>query len=160
MTILIPFILSKAKFWQGPQGTYNNIRLYVIGDPSTIHEDQMQIQTLLASFRLDWEVHVISLDLSLKPETSLVYDEVVSTTPLKNQKKGERVRSKIYLRIAEAIQRESRRAKMVVMTIPFPRPSIDPYVYMSWLEILTKGFYVPCVLMRGNGRNVLTSKSE
>ena len=160
MTILIPFIISKAKFWQGPNGSTNNIRLFVIGDPSELETDKAQIKSLLASFRLDWEVHVISLDLKIKDETLLVYDEVISNKILNKQTHAEKSRTKKYLRISEAIQRESRRAKMVVMTIPFPRESVDSYVYMSWLEVLTKGFYVPCVLMRGNGKNVLTSKSE
>jgi solute carrier family 12 sodium/potassium/chloride transporter 2 len=160
MTILIPFILSKARFWKSDPMHGTNIRLYVIGLPGQEEDNREQITALLKSYRLSWEVIIVALLDDVKPENALVYNNIIATQEIKEQSDKERPRTLKYLRIAEAIQKYSRRAKLVVMTVPFPRDYVNPFIYMSWMEVLTKGFYVPVVLMRGNGKNVLTAKSE
>jgi solute carrier family 12 sodium/potassium/chloride transporter 2 len=161
MTVLMTYLLSQSKFWRGHSDTPLKIRLFCLaGDESEIERDQEEVQGLMNKFRFYWDVEIIVLQDAPSKESLLQYDHLIAKTPLAEQPEQNRARVIKYLRISDAVQKYSRAAKLVVMTLPVPRSRTDPYDYMSWLEILSSGMHVPLLFVRGNGDNVLTARLE
>lgn len=70
----------------------------------------------------------------------------------------EAIKEKSYrqVRLNELLQEHSRAANLIVLSLPVARKgSISDWLYMAWLEILTKNL-PPVLLVRGNHKNVLT----
>ncbi|KAH0619967.1 hypothetical protein JD844_014448 [Phrynosoma platyrhinos] len=60
------------------------------------------------------------------------------------------------VRLNELLQEHSRAANLIVLSLPVARKGIiSDYLYMAWLEILSKNL-PPVLLIRGNHKNVLT----
>lgn len=65
-------------------------------------------------------------------------------------------KTNLQLRLRELLLEHSTEASLVVMSLPMPRQdAVSAPLYMSWLEILTKGM-PPFLLVRGNQSSVLT----
>ena len=65
-----------------------------------------------------------------------------------------------WLRIGELVRQHSGDgAKLVYLTMPFPRSYMNPADYMGWLESLTADM-PPVVMIRGNGRDCITRSLE
>lgn len=65
-------------------------------------------------------------------------------------------KTNLQLRLRELLLKHSTDASLVVMSLPMPRQgAVSAPLYMSWLEILTKGM-PPFLLVRGNQSSVLT----
>lgn len=65
-------------------------------------------------------------------------------------------KTNLQLRLRELLLEHSTDASLVVMSLPMPRQdAVSAPLYMSWLEILTKGM-PPFLLVRGNQSSVLT----
>eukprot|EP00003_Mantamonas_plastica_P028482 TRINITY_DN647_c0_g1_i9.p1 TRINITY_DN647_c0_g1~~TRINITY_DN647_c0_g1_i9.p1 ORF type:complete len:162 (-),score=58.52 TRINITY_DN647_c0_g1_i9:15-500(-) len=79
-------------------------------------------------------------------------DEVVELTEVQTEILE---KSKRYLRLSEIIRKNSIASDLAVITLPVPKSSDDPYMYMSWLEIMSAEL-PPTVFVRGNQQNVLT----
>lgn len=166
VTVLIPYLLSQHNYWKMKKGASAKMRLLVIVQSGTSKEnkDEMkeQLQSFMANLRFaKWSVKVVENVTQPSEQDTLVYNSIIAKTPLNEQPVNMQKRSKKWLQFSETINAESRGAKLVVITIPVPRAHFNPYTYLSWLALLTKGFYkagVPVILMRGNGVNVLTSE--
>lgn len=65
-------------------------------------------------------------------------------------------KTNLQLRLRELLLKHSTSASLVVMSLPMPRQgAVSAPLYMSWLEVLTKGM-PPFLLVRGNQSSVLT----
>lgn len=65
-------------------------------------------------------------------------------------------KTNLQLRLRELLLKHSTDASLVVMSLPMPRQgAVSAALYMSWLEVLTKGM-PPFLLVRGNQSSVLT----
>nr|XP_019586252.1 PREDICTED: solute carrier family 12 member 1 isoform X2 [Rhinolophus sinicus] len=175
LTLLIPYILTLRKKWKDCK-----LRIYVGGKINRIEEEKIAIASLLSKFRIKFaDIHIIG-DINIKPnkESWKVFEEMIepyclhesckdSITAEKLKRENpwkitdaelEAVKEKSYrqVRLNELLQEHSRAASLIVLSLPVARKgSISDWLYMAWLEILTKNL-PPVLLVRGNHKNVLT----
>ena len=57
--------------------------------------------------------------------------------------------------LAELLRHYSSESEMIVMTLPLPRKDTNPFLYMAWLDMMTRNL-PPVLLTRGNQEPVLT----
>ncbi|XP_005603119.1 solute carrier family 12 member 1 isoform X2 [Equus przewalskii] len=175
LTLLIPYILTLRKKWKDCK-----LRIYVGGKINRIEEEKIAMASLLSKFRIKFaDIHIIG-DINMKPnkESWKVFEEMIEpyrlhesckdlTTAEKLKRETpwkitdaelEAVKEKSYrqVRLNELLQEHSRAANLIVLSLPVARKgSISDWLYMAWLEILTKNL-PPVLLVRGNHKNVLT----
>ncbi|XP_047622384.1 solute carrier family 12 member 1 isoform X4 [Phacochoerus africanus] len=175
LTLLIPYILTLRKKWKDCK-----LRIYVGGKINRIEEEKIAMASLLSKFRIKFaDIHIIG-DINIKPnkESWKVFEEMIEpyrlhesckdlTTAEKLKRETpwkitdaelEAVKEKSYrqVRLNELLQEHSRAANLIVLSLPVARKgSISDWLYMAWLEILTKNL-PPVLLVRGNHKNVLT----
>ncbi|XP_010996940.2 solute carrier family 12 member 1 isoform X3 [Camelus dromedarius] len=175
LTLLIPYILTLRKKWKDCK-----LRIYVGGKINRIEEEKIAMASLLSKFRIKFaDIHIIG-DINVKPnkESWKVFEEMIEpyrlhesckdlTTAEKLKRETpwkitdaelEAVKEKSYrqVRLNELLQEHSRAANLIVLSLPVARKgSISDWLYMAWLEILTKNL-PPVLLVRGNHKNVLT----
>ncbi|XP_026374218.3 solute carrier family 12 member 1 isoform X3 [Ursus arctos] len=175
LTLLIPYILTLRKKWKDCK-----LRIYVGGKINRIEEEKIAMASLLSKFRIKFaDIHIIG-DINIKPnkESWKVFEEMIEpyrlhesckdlTTAEKLKRETpwkitdaelEAVKEKSYrqVRLNELLQEHSRAANLIVLSLPVARKGfISDWLYMAWLEILTKNL-PPVLLVRGNHKNVLT----
>ncbi|ELK05442.1 Solute carrier family 12 member 1 [Pteropus alecto] len=175
LTLLIPYILTLRKKWKDCK-----LRIYVGGKINRIEEEKLAMASLLSKFRIKFaDIHIIG-DINIKPnkESWKVFEEMIEpyrlhesckdlTTAEKLKRETpwkitdaelEAVKEKSYrqVRLNELLQEHSRAANLIVLSLPVARKgTISDWLYMAWLEILTKNL-PPVLLVRGNHKNVLT----
>ncbi|KAJ5077710.1 solute carrier family 12 cation cotransporter [Anaeramoeba ignava] len=149
LTILIPYLLSKNKNWRK-----SKLRVFSHTHPEKMGEDEddtySQIKNLLEQFRIDAEV-IVTKEVFEKPSSKYLQDwENYSVSS------GEKQNQTLKLiKLSEVIQKNSRKSDFVVISMPFPDKSMNPKLFMSWLDFLSKGM-PPLMFIRGNHKNVLT----
>eukprot|EP01006_Ploeotia_vitrea_P034319 TRINITY_DN65737_c6_g1_i1.p1 TRINITY_DN65737_c6_g1~~TRINITY_DN65737_c6_g1_i1.p1 ORF type:complete len:905 (-),score=474.01 TRINITY_DN65737_c6_g1_i1:93-2807(-) len=167
LSILIPYIMSHHRYWRenlgrNPEvtGKYAaHIRLMVVvSDQLEMRSDFQMISTMLSKFRIKWDLVVVETKNQGPSKEFIDRYEEMSPNDIQSQQRPEV--TKRWIRVAELVHEHSSGAKMVYITMPFPRDLTASHNYMSWLEILSVDMKQPVVFLRGNGRNVLTFASE
>ncbi|XP_051776625.1 solute carrier family 12 member 1 isoform X2 [Erpetoichthys calabaricus] len=175
LTLLIPFILSTRKKWKNCK-----MRVFLGGKASRINEDKATMMSLLLQFRINFaDVHIVG-DIDVKPNKeswkffeemiepyrlyecstdSATADRLKRESPWKiTDSELEMFKEKTYrqVRLNELLQENSRAANLIIVSLPIARKgSVSDYLYMAWMEILTKNL-PPVVMVRGNHKSVLT----
>lgn len=175
LTLLIPYILTTRKKWKDCK-----IRVFMGGKANRIDEDKAAMISLLSKFRIQFvDLYVVG-DINTKPtkESWKFFEEMIEPYCLHECSKDpatadmlkkespwkikdaelETCKEKNYrqVRLNELLQENSRAANLIIMSLPIARKgSVSDYLYMAWLEILTKNL-PPIMLVRGNHKSVLT----
>ena len=151
LTLLIPYLLSLNRFWK-------KCKLRVFTPKSTPKESEIssrkiQMVKLLKKFRIDVSCVEDFEGISEKPREDSINDfkNLAGHSVEGEQKK----RSLRHIRLGELLKEHSKDASLIVMTLPVPSKAVEPTMYMSWLEMMTRDL-PPILLIRGNHTNVLT----
>ncbi|KAM6981021.1 solute carrier family 12 member 1 [Aplochiton taeniatus] len=175
LTLLLPYILTTRKKWKDCK-----MRIFIAGQPGRTEEDKVEMKSLLAKFRIKCnDINVIS-DINVKPtsESWKSFEDMIEPFRLhegsKDRAQAEALRkdnplkisdaeldtfdekTNLQVRLNELLQENSRAANLVIVNMPIARKeSVSDYLYMAWLDILTKNL-PPTLLVRGNHKSVLT----
>ena len=151
LTLLIPHLLSLNRFWK-------KCKLKVFTPKSTQKESELssskiKMAHLLKEFRIDVSDVVEFEGISEKPTEDSINDfKNLAGHVLEGEFKKKSLR---HIRLGELLKEHSKDASLIVMTLPVPSEEVEPTMYMSWLEMMTKDL-PPILLIRGNHTNVLT----
>lgn len=122
---------------------------------------------LLAKLRIDYASLIMLTDVKQhpKPETIQLHKLLLDgfnegqgseSTVTDSEKQILEDKTNLQLRLRELLLKHSTEASLIVMSLPMPRQgAVSAPLYMSWLEVLTKGM-PPFLLVRGNQNSVLT----
>lgn len=186
LALLVPHLMSLHSFWK--QRTRERgrcpMRLILVSAEHVANKDQRdlddfervreigamhknlsyedmwaeEIKTLLKKLRMDFfgPVEIRSGRAKPRPET---VDEFLKLCALPDDARLEN-HVLNWLRISELVASVSRREASVFISAPFPELDDDPVQYMGILDMCTKAVPNPVVMIRGAGRNVVTTKLE
>mmetsp|Transcript_17137 Transcript_17137/g.30707 ORF Transcript_17137/g.30707 Transcript_17137/m.30707 type:complete len:903 (-) Transcript_17137:328-3036(-) len=147
LTLLVPYIMSLHRWWkQTTDGKKTPIRLLLVGDLASCNV----VRALVEKFRIPCEVSQCSLDTN----TTEALENYKTFSKAESVNKESKGKNEHWMKVGEAIRQESKDARMVFVTLPYPLNGIDQGLYMSWLDALS--IDKPTVLIRGNNDNVLT----
>ncbi|XP_067327506.1 solute carrier family 12 member 1 [Anolis sagrei] len=175
LILLIPYILTLRKKWKDCK-----LRIFTGGKVTRLEEEKLRMASLLSKFRIKFaDINIIG-DINMKPskESWKFFEEMIEPYRLHESCKDltiaeklkreapwkitdaelEAFKEKSYrqVRLNELLQEHSRAANLIVLSLPVARKGIiSDYLYMAWLEILSKNL-PPVLLVRGNHKNVLT----
>uniref|UniRef100_A0A914VZI6 Solute carrier family 12 member 2 n=1 Tax=Plectus sambesii TaxID=2011161 RepID=A0A914VZI6_9BILA len=168
LTLLIPHLLTV------PKSYLENAKLRVFtvaSSRSSIELEQRSMASLLSKFRIEFADVIIIPDITKEPHSATLADWEKLIAPfLANEKNNGNhegliqpseqlgLKTRIYrqLRCRELLLQHSSNADLIVVTLPVPRKGIiSSYMYMAWLEMLTRDL-PPTLLIRGNQTSVLT----
>ena len=160
MTLLVPYLMRKSLFWK-----LRTKRVRLIGLTAKLNEvghKLQELKDLVAKYRFNWDVTVeilSDIDGSMEPDKKTVaaYESLPGVQKISKQKQP--FWAKRWLRISEIVRDASSKASIVYITMPFPRSWMKPRDWLGWCEMLTSHGR-PTVLIRGSGRDVMTSRSE
>lgn len=122
---------------------------------------------LLAKLRIDYSSLIMLHEVKQRPrpETIELHKNLLDgfnegqnsdCTVSDTEKATLEEKTNLQLRLRELLLEHSTEASLVVMSLPMPRQdAVSAPLYMSWLEMLTKGM-PPFLLVRGNQSSVLT----
>ncbi|KAL3182116.1 hypothetical protein MRX96_035140 [Rhipicephalus microplus] len=140
LTMLIPYLLSTRNNWSGCK-----LRVFSLANKKEeLDREQRNMASLLSKFRIEYS------DVTVIPD--------IVRPPAESSKREFEELDKTYrhLRLRELLQKHSKNATLVAMTLPMPRKSTcSASMYMAWLETLTRDL-PPFLLIRGNQTSVLT----
>ena len=151
LTLLIPYLLSLNRYWK-------KCKLRVFTPKSSQKESEIcsgkiRMANLLKKFRIDVSCVVEFDGISEKPRDDSVNDfKNLAGHMVDGEHKKKSLR---HIRLGELLKDHSKDASLIVMTLPVPSEAVEPTMYMSWLEMMTKDL-PPILLIRGNHTNVLT----
>ncbi|KAL1272040.1 hypothetical protein QQF64_031056 [Cirrhinus molitorella] len=174
LTLLVPYLLTRRNRWKK-----SKLRVFILGDPETMKEDQKDMKMLLKRFRLEIDDVIVITDVDRPPLAKNLqhYEETIEPFRLtEEQARGdvqelkrlspwkvsdkdlEVIRPKIErtLRLNEIIKKNSIHAALVVVSLPVPDVTCPSSLYMAWLDTLSYGIHCPVLLIRGNQQNVMT----
>ncbi|KAG8192636.1 hypothetical protein JTE90_017198 [Oedothorax gibbosus] len=165
LTMLLPYILTTRERFKGCR-----LRVFSVAqDDSVISDEQLNLAALLVKFRIPFtDLSIVSsVGENLNAESKRRFERLVSKFLSRDEKDPAAVtraalnalktRTNQFLRLRELLERHSKEANLIVMTLPLPRKegSTAP-LYLAWLDILTGGGLPPVLLVRGNQTSVLT----
>uniref|UniRef100_A0A665T1Z0 Solute carrier family 12 member 1 n=1 Tax=Echeneis naucrates TaxID=173247 RepID=A0A665T1Z0_ECHNA len=177
LTLLLPYILTTRKKWKN-----SKLRIFIAGLPGRGELDKMEMKSLLKKFRIDCTDITVIDDIHLRPTSDSLQEleemiepfrlhEGVKDTAEAEALKGEwswkitdeelntfeeKVKTHLQVRLNELLQKNSKSANLIIVSMPIARKeSVSDYLYMAWLDILTKDL-PPTLLIRGNHKSVLT----
>ena len=151
LTLLIPYLLSLNRYWK-------KCKLRVFTPKSTTKESEIssgkiRMANLLKKFRIDVSSVVEFDGLLEKPKEDSINDfKNLAGHLVDGEHKKKSLR---HIRLGELLKEHSEDASLIVMSLPVPSEAVEPTMYMSWLEMMTKDL-PPILLIRGNHTNVLT----
>ncbi|XP_035849540.1 solute carrier family 12 member 3-like [Sander lucioperca] len=172
LTLLVPYLLTRRKRWSRCK-----VRVFIVGEELNMEESCKEMLALLKRFRLDFNEVTVMTDCERRPQAKnldrfvdsvapfRLYDEpqegvsVSQNAPWKisdREFEAFKLKSEAKVRLNEIIRRNSKRAALVVVSLPVPHSDCTSALYMAWLDTLTCGLHCPVVLIRGNQENVLT----
>ncbi|KAM9808091.1 solute carrier family 12 member 3 [Neosynchiropus ocellatus] len=175
LTLLLPYLLTRRKRWATCK-----VRVFVGGDAEKKEEQREEVVTLIKKFRLGFHDVEVLPGLLHNPQPGSVrqFENMVAhfrmeeTNPKNNSDSTphdepwritdqdlERNKAKTLrlIRLNEVLQESSREAALVVVTMPVGRRGVCPsFLYLAWLDFLSRDMQPPVLLVRGNQENVLT----
>ncbi|XP_053742807.1 solute carrier family 12 member 3 [Synchiropus splendidus] len=175
LTLLLPYLLTRRKRWAKCK-----VRVFVGGDAEKKEEQREEVVALIKKFRLGFHDVQVLPDLLHNPQPGNVhqFENMVAhlraeeTNPKNNSGASphaqpwritdqdlERNKAKTLrlIRLNEVLQESSREAALVVVTMPVGRRGLCPsFLYLAWLDFLSRDMRAPVLLVRGNQENVLT----
>lgn len=122
---------------------------------------------LLSKLRIDYSSLIMLQDVKQRPKPETIQLHKMLLDGFNEGQESECVvgeaeksileeKTNLQLRLRELLLKHSTQASLVVMSLPMPRQgAVSAPLYMSWLEVLTKGM-PPFLLVRGNQSSVLT----
>ncbi|XP_071793937.1 solute carrier family 12 member 2-like [Asterias amurensis] len=172
LTLLIPHLISMKSNWDKCR-----LRVFAKGKKEEINREKMGMANMLSKFRIDFSDLEIIPDFDQKPKKENLqrFEDLIKPWKL-NVEAGETAekfpwkitpdeietlweKTNRQIRIRELLREHSSDAQLIVMSLPIPRKkTCSAYMYMSWLETLSKDM-PPILLLRGNQTSVLTHYS-
>ncbi|KAF1392621.1 hypothetical protein PFLUV_G00029970 [Perca fluviatilis] len=175
LTLLLPYILTTRKKWKD-----SKLRIFIAGQPGRCELDKQEMKSLLHKFRITCtDINVID-DIHVQPRADSLkkLEEMIKPFCLhegsKDTAQAEAMRKEqpwritdeelstfeektnLQVRLNEVLQENSKSANLIVVSMPIARKeSVSDFLYMAWLDILTKDL-PPTLLIRGNHKSVLT----
>ncbi|XP_032392331.1 solute carrier family 12 member 1 [Etheostoma spectabile] len=175
LTLLLPYILTTRKKWKD-----SKLRIFIAGQPGRCELDKQEMKSLLHKFRITCsDINVID-DIHVQPRADSLkkLEEMIKPFCLhegsKDTAQAEAMRKEqpwkitdkelstfeektnLQVRLNEVLQENSKSANLIVVSMPIARKgSVSDFLYMAWLDILTKDL-PPTLVIRGNHKSVLT----
>ncbi|KAK5915618.1 hypothetical protein CesoFtcFv8_001194 [Champsocephalus esox] len=175
LALLLPYILTTRKKWKDC-----SLRIFIAGQPGRTEQDKQEMKSLLQKFRIKCtDINVID-DIHVQPSPNSLkkLEEMIEPFCLhegsKDTAQAEAMRKEhpwkitdeelssfeektnLQIRLNELLQENSKSANLIIVSMPIARKeSVSDYLYMAWLDILTKDL-PPTLLIRGNHKSVLT----
>ena len=148
LIILLGYLLSQHKQWKRCK-----IRVItVITKQSQLTEASMRMTRLLKMFRINAEVIVLAgLDQEPSPTSLQHWREFnieVTEEPLVRK-------IHTFLRLRDLLLEHSGHSSMVVCTLPIPRATADPAMWLGLIDIVSDAM-PPFIWVHGNNENVVT----
>ncbi|XP_061819887.1 solute carrier family 12 member 1 [Nerophis lumbriciformis] len=175
LTLLLPYILTTRKKWKDCK-----LRIFIAGQPGRSDLDKEEMKSLLQKFRIKCTDIIVIDDIHLKPRNDSLkkLEDMIEPFRLhENTKESAQVeamrkehswkitdeeldafeeKTNLQVRLNELLRENSKTANLIVVSMPIARKeTISDFLYMAWLDILTKDL-PPIVLIRGNHKSVLT----
>jgi len=158
LTLLIPYLISKHRFWY-----WCKLRLFLIAPPgkSEVSGQYNEILQFVKKFRIRWDESPKLVQVEHEQpsaESEKLFEEIVGTSCIESDPTPEV--TKRWLRVSESVrEKSSKDAALVIMSLPFPQNDLPKPLYVGLLDFMTRDL-PPTVLMRGNNENVLTFYSD
>ncbi|XP_077419164.1 solute carrier family 12 member 1 isoform X2 [Vanacampus margaritifer] len=175
LTLLLPYILTTRKKWKDCK-----MRIFIAGQPGRSELDKQEMKSLLEKFRIKCTDIIVIDDIHVKPrneslkkledmiEPFRLHERTKDSTQVETMRKTQpwkitddeldefEEKTNLQVRLNELLQENSKQANLIVVSMPIARKeSISDFLYMAWLDILTKDL-PPTMLIRGNHKSVLT----
>uniref|UniRef100_A0A3B3XA99 Solute carrier family 12 member 1 n=1 Tax=Poecilia mexicana TaxID=48701 RepID=A0A3B3XA99_9TELE len=175
LTLLLPYILTTRKKWKDCK-----LRIFIAGQPGRTEIDKQEMRSLLHKFRIKCIDITVVDDIHIKPRNDNIkkLEDMIEPFRLHEGSKGRdqaagiqkeypwkitdaelssfEEKTHLQVRLNELLQEHSKSANLIVLSLPIARKgSISDFLYMAWLDILTKDL-PPTMLVRGNHKSVLT----
>ncbi|XP_014870994.1 solute carrier family 12 member 1 [Poecilia latipinna] len=175
LTLLLPYILTTRKKWKDCK-----LRIFIAGQPGRTEIDKQEMRSLLHKFRIKCSDITVVDDIHIKPRNDNIkkLEDMIEPFRLHEGSKGRdqaagiqkeypwkitdaelssfEEKTHLQVRLNELLQEHSKSANLIVLSLPIARKgSISDFLYMAWLDILTKDL-PPIMLVRGNHKSVLT----
>ncbi|XP_038139320.1 solute carrier family 12 member 1 [Cyprinodon tularosa] len=175
LTLLLPYILSTRKKWKD-----SKLRIFIAGQPGRTEIDKQEMRSLLHQFRIKCSDITVIDDINVRPRDDSLkkLEDMIEPFRLHEGSKGRdqaqgmqkeypwkitdaelssfEEKTNLQVRLNELLQEHSKLANLIVVSMPIARKgSISDFLYMAWLDILTKDL-PPTLLIRGNHKSVLT----
>uniref|UniRef100_A0A3P8UH95 Solute carrier family 12 member 1 n=1 Tax=Amphiprion percula TaxID=161767 RepID=A0A3P8UH95_AMPPE len=175
LTLLLPYILTNRKKWKD-----SKLRIFVAGQPGRTEQDKKEMRSLLHKFRIKCSEIIVIDDIHVQPSDNSLqkFQGMIEPFRLHDGSKGAaqagamkkeypykitdeelssfEEKTNLQIRLNELLQEHSKSASLIVVSMPIARKeSISDFLYMAWLDTLTKDL-PPTVLIRGNHKSVLT----
>uniref|UniRef100_A0A8C3ALX0 Solute carrier family 12 member 1 n=1 Tax=Cyclopterus lumpus TaxID=8103 RepID=A0A8C3ALX0_CYCLU len=171
LTLLLPYILTTRKKWKDCK-----LRIFIAGQPGRCDQDKQEMQSLLEKFRINCtDIHVIdNIHVQPSAESFKKLEDMIEPFCLhdgsKDAAQAEAMRKEqpwkitdeelssfeektnLQVRLNEVLQENSKSANLIIVLV---ETSVSDFLYMAWLDILTKDL-PPTLLIRGNHKSVLT----
>uniref|UniRef100_A0A671XXL3 Solute carrier family 12 member 1 n=1 Tax=Sparus aurata TaxID=8175 RepID=A0A671XXL3_SPAAU len=163
LTLLLPYILTTRKKWKD-----SKLRIFIAGQPGRSDLDKQEMKSLLQKFRINCtDINVID-DIHIPPRADRKLDDMIEPFRLHEESKDSapwkitdeelstfEEKTNLQIRLNELLQENSKSANLIVVSMPIARKGVSDFLYMAWLDILTKDL-PPTLLIRGNHKSVLT----
>ncbi|KAM9860951.1 solute carrier family 12 member 1 [Aulostomus maculatus] len=175
LTLLLPYILTTRKKWKDCK-----LRIFIAGQPGRSELDKQEMKLLLEKFRINCSEIIVIDDIHIKPSHDSLkkFEDMIEPFRLRDSSKDSaqaqdmrrehpwkitdeeleafEEKTNLQVRLNEVLQQNSKSANLIIVSMPIARKeSISDFLYMAWLDVLTKGL-PPTMLIRGNHKSVLT----
>ncbi|XP_047219699.1 solute carrier family 12 member 1 [Girardinichthys multiradiatus] len=175
LTLLIPYILTTRKKWKD-----SKLRIFIAGQLGRSEIDKEEMKSLLHKFRIKCSDITVIDDIHVKPHNDRLkkLEDIIEPFRLHEGSKGRdhaegmqkeypwkitdaelssfEEKTNLQVRLNELLHEYSKSANLIVVSMPIARKgSVSDFLYMAWLDILTKDL-PPTLLIRGNHKSVLT----
>uniref|UniRef100_A0AAQ5ZHE6 Solute carrier family 12 member 1 n=1 Tax=Amphiprion ocellaris TaxID=80972 RepID=A0AAQ5ZHE6_AMPOC len=175
LTLLLPYILTNRKKWKD-----SKLRIFVAGQPGRTDETKREHKMTKNRNKITktWDKQQKSDKKNNKNKTKYYKNEIQNDKRTMNNiifyfmikatchgleiilnlwfYNFAVLQTNLQIRLNELLQEHSKSASLIVVSMPIARKeSISDFLYMAWLDTLTKDL-PPTVLIRGNHKSVLT----
>jgi len=171
LVILVAHLLKQHKPFKNAE-----IRVFTGGKESRLNEEERKLIQLLQKFRIEvTEVKVLpELNKSPKDSDREAMRKKIAKYRLKDNDDEEilskntenkitdhewdtlREKTLRQVKINELIRKYSSKSDLTVVSCPIGREGISPWLYMLWLDELSKDLKQPILMLRGNQENAIT----
>jgi solute carrier family 12 (sodium/potassium/chloride transporter), member 2 len=153
LSLLVPYLLQLHRKWRTSQ-----LRVMTITINKAMERGFADMATMLTKLRIKAKIVCVNMRVSstgVEPCSDNIWQHYLSLNPPVRQQDQLPARVRRHLKVAELVQKYSKDARLVVVTMPVPEMSLDAGEYLRWLDCLSCGS-TPTLMIRGNHDNVLT----